>query len=93
MTKVSSWRGHNTSLPPSPSQALASSASRTRTKAEEELFLLKVGEENVERARRSGQLMARKSTFKPVDSDHFQTGTRKTLQRIRNQSRAEVGYP
>jgi hypothetical protein len=40
MTKASSWRGHNTSLPPSPSQVLASSPTRTKTKAEEELFML-----------------------------------------------------
>jgi hypothetical protein len=42
MTKANSWRGHNTSLPPSPSQALASSLSRTKTKAEEEFFVLKL---------------------------------------------------
>ena len=42
MTKVNSWRGHNTSLPPGPSQALASSLSRNKTKAEEELFCVEV---------------------------------------------------
>ena len=42
MTKANSWRGHNTSLPPSPSQALASSLSRNKTKAEEELFCVEV---------------------------------------------------
>ena len=59
MTKVSSWRGRKPGLAQSLSKALASSASRTRTKAEEEPFVLKVGEENAERARRSGQLWPR----------------------------------
>jgi hypothetical protein len=41
MTKANSWRGHNTSLPPSPSQALATCPFRTKTRAEEELLVSK----------------------------------------------------
>jgi hypothetical protein len=73
MTKANSWRGHNTSLPPGSSQALASSPCRTKNKAEEKLFVLKLRgtkcriPKEIKPAHRP-----QKSAFKPVDSDQFQ---------------------
>src|SRR5260221_6608050 len=58
--------GHNTSLPPSRAQALSSSPSKTKTKAEEELFVLKMVEENVAPRRRSAR--------QQVPKVHVQTG-------------------
>ena len=79
MTKANSWRGHNTSLPPSPSQALASSPSRTKTKAEEELFVSKPKERKCRIPKKIRPAhRPQKSAFKPVDSDQFQIGPRKS---------------
>src|SRR5258708_35099050 len=58
--------GHNTSLPPSRAQALSSSPSKTKTKAEEALFVLKMVEENVAPRRRSAR--------QQVPKVHVQTG-------------------
>ena len=78
MTKANSWRGHNTSLPPSPSQALATTCpSRTKTKAEEELFVLKLRERKCPIPKKIRWAhRPKKSAFKRVDSDQFQIGTR-----------------
>src|SRR5258708_8242828 len=70
--------GHNTSLPPSRAQALSSSPSKTKTKAEEELFVLKMVEENVAPRRRSARQQVPKvhvqtGRFRPV-SDRYPHG-------------------
>src|SRR5262249_44021858 len=86
MTKANSWRGHNTHLPPSPSQALATCPSRTKTKAEEELFVSKPKERKCRIPKKIRPAhRPQKSAFKPVDSDQFQIGPRNvpSIQRSR----------
>src|SRR5258707_11656202 len=70
--------GHNTSLPPSRAQALSSSPSKTKTKAEEALFVLKMVEENVAPRRRSARQQVPKvhvqtGRFRPVSDRYPQT--------------------
>src|SRR5258708_12623491 len=76
--------GHNTSLPPSRAQALSSSPSKTKTKAEEALFVLKMVEENVAPRRRSARQQVPKvhvqtGRFRPVSDryPHHQVGSPK----------------
>src|SRR4029077_15496940 len=60
--KARSWRGATTpAYPPSRAQALSSSPSKTKIKAEEELFVLKMVEENAGPRRRIAGRSATKS--------------------------------
>ena len=77
MTKENSWRDHNTSLPPSPSQALASSLSRKKNQSRRRTFCLEVERKKMpDPEEEPAEPSAQKSAFKPVDSDQFQIGTR-----------------
>jgi hypothetical protein len=67
--------------------------SRTKTKAEEELLVLKLRGRKCRIRRRSGRPSAQKSAFKPVDSDQFQIGTRTVLVQISKKVGARTRAP
>jgi len=77
MMKASSCRGPQHQPIATPSSSPRFLSIQNKTKAEEELFVLKSEEENDGSRRRSRPpYQSKKSSFKPVESDQFQIGTR-----------------
>ena len=77
MMKASSCRGPQHQPIATPSSSPRFLSIQNKTKAQEELFVLKSEEENDGSRRRSRPpYQSKKSSFKPVESDQFQIGTR-----------------
>jgi hypothetical protein len=71
MTKANSWRGHNTSLPPSPSQALASSLSRKKNQSRRRTFCVEVQRKKIRRAHRP-KVRVQTGRFRPFSDRYLQ---------------------
>src|SRR6266478_4365418 len=77
MMKASSCRGPQHQPIATPSSSPRFLSIQNKTKAQEELFVLKSEEEYDGSRRRSRPpYQSKKSSFKPVESDQFQIGTR-----------------
>jgi hypothetical protein len=94
MTKANSWRGHNTSLPPSPSQALATCPIPNKNQSRRRTFCVEVERKKMPDPEEDPHgPSAQKSAFKPVDSDQFQIGTRTVLVQISKKVGARTRAP
>jgi hypothetical protein len=76
MTKANSWRGHNTSLPPGSSQALATCPIQNKNQTRRRTFCVEVKRRKMPDPEEDPPgPSAQNSAFEPVDSDQFQIGT------------------